>query len=111
MINAQACSGVFYLIRRGGRYDGNSVPFGLVCFYECARFRVDEAGDLFGIQLSSHLVIGLFLNATHELGVDGHHAREPHIAEPKIGHGPHQFDKLAHGQIAAFELFADKGCG
>ena len=97
MINAQVCCCVLYLIWCGGRDDSYSVPFGLMCFYECAGFRVDEAGDLFGIELPSHLAVGLLLNAAHKLGGNRHHTRKSHIAESKIGHGPHQCDQLSHG--------------
>ena len=94
VVYAQVGSGRFHLVGCGGRDNGHRVAFGQMRVHQRPRFRVDKARYLLGVELLAHLVIGLFLNTAHELGVNCHHAGETQVAQAKIGHGAHQLDEF-----------------
>ena len=99
-----------HLVGGGGRNDGYRVTLGQVGINQGTRFRVDQAGDLPGVELFAHVEVGLFFDAAHELGVDRHHAGKSQTPQTETPHGPHEFEELPGRQVTTAELFADKGC-
>ena len=84
---------------------------GPVRFNQRPRFGVDPARELLLKQRFTQRGVGLLLDAAQKLGGDGHHGRETQPAQAEMGQRRGQFHKIARGQIAAAQLFANQGDG
>ena len=111
MLNTQVGGRGGYLIR-GGRGDNrHCVAPGDMRVYQRARFGVDQASNLLEVQFLCHFCVGTFVYAAHKLRVNRHQSREAEAAQAKARHGADYFHQLPGRDVAAPDLFPDKGCG
>ena len=111
MFDAQVGRRRLDLVGRGGGNDGYRVSPGDMSRYQGARFGIDQACDLPGIELLAHVVVGALLDAAHELGVDGHQPGKAEVAKTETGHRRHYLCQLPRRQVAAPDLLPDEGGG
>ena len=110
-VDAQIGGGRFDLVRRGRGDDGQRMTFGPMRFDQRPGFGVDPACDLLPEQRFAQRHVGLLLDASKELGRDGHHGGETQLAQAEMGQRRGKFYKIARGQVAAPQLFANKWDG
>ena len=76
--------------------------------HQCPRFGVDQARDLFLINVFAELDVARFRYAFHQFGAGYHQSGKSDLAQAETADSGHGFQQVIYGHLTPFNLFLEK---